>query len=434
MNEMDLYNGITRVDPAFIADAIPVPRRRKPVRLILGAVAAAACVALIGIGTYRLLFRTAASIYVTINPHVCITLNQLGGVTNVLATNTDGATLLDGYSYQNKNRLQVTEELIARAQQMGYLTDAGQVTISIAADDPAQQKKYDSEFGVNLSQETTTALAVRDILSMDDAKQLAMEYFGLTSADVIKIECDAEHDSAVYEVELQSGGIKYECEIEAVTGRVREAETENKQNGQGGAGQGQITAQLTLEQAKTAALQYVGLTTATFTETERDDEDGRPAYELEFTDGTNRYECKVDAVDGSILDFKIKYGQSPRASATPAPSDAVTAPTATTAPTAAPAATATPAPAAASQNGGQQAALTAEQAQAAALAYGGLTDATFYETKQDWDDGRLIYELEFYAGGYEYDCEVDAYTGTILKWETDWDDHYDDHDDHDWHH
>lgn len=416
MNEMDLYNGISRVDPAFIADAVPAPRRRKPVRLVLGAVAAAACVALIGLGCYRLLFRTAASIYVTINPHVCITLNQLGGVTNVLATNTDGAALLDGYSYRNKNRLQVTEELIARAQEMGYLTDAGQVTISIAADNPEQQKQYDSEFGVGLAQETATTLAVRDILSMDDAKQLAMEYFGLTSAEVIKIECDAEHDGAVYEIELQSGGIKYECEIEAVTGRVREAETEN---GQGGT-QGPAAAQLTLEQAKTAALQYVGLTTATFTETEQDDENGRPAYELEFTDGTNRYECKVDAVDGSILDFKIKYGQSAQPSATPAPSA-----------TAAPGATATPAPTAASQTGGtaggQQTALTAEQAQAAALAYAGLSEATFYETKQDWDDGRLIYELEFYADGCEYECEVDASTGTILKWETDWDDHHDRH-------
>lgn len=39
----------------------------------------------------------------------------------------------------------------------------------------------------------------------------------------------------------------------------------------------------------------------------------------------------------------------------------------------------------------------------------------------DYEHGRKIYEISFYQGGYEYEYEVDAATGRILKCEKDWD-------------
>ena len=72
-------------------------------------------------------------------------------------------------------------------------------------------------------------------------------------------------------------------------------------------------------------------------------------------------------------------------------------------------------------------------------AHAGLKDAVFSEGEYDLDDG--IYELEFTAGGIEYEYEVNAFTGkiTAADWERndDWDawnddDRYDDdHDDDD---
>ncbi|MGF6376112.1 putative membrane protein YkoI [Clostridiales Family XIII bacterium PM5-7] len=35
------------------------------------------------------------------------------------------------------------------------------------------------------------------------------------------------------------------------------------------------------------------------------------------------------------------------------------------------------------------------------------------------DDGRWIYEGEAYRNGYEYDFEVNAYTGRFIEWEKD---------------
>ena len=80
-----------------------------------------------------------------------------------------------------------------------------------------------------------------------------------------------------------------------------------------------------------------------------------------------------------------------------------------------------------------------QKARELALAHTGLKDAVFSEGEYDLDDG--IYELEFTAGGIEYEYEVNAFTGkiTAADWERndDWDawnddDRYDDdHDDDD---
>ena len=80
-----------------------------------------------------------------------------------------------------------------------------------------------------------------------------------------------------------------------------------------------------------------------------------------------------------------------------------------------------------------------QKARELALAHAGLKDAVFSEGEYDLDDG--IYELEFTAGGIEYEYEVNAFTGKITAADRerndDWDawnddDRYDDdHDDDD---
>ena len=40
----------------------------------------------------------------------------------------------------------------------------------------------------------------------------------------------------------------------------------------------------------------------------------------------------------------------------------------------------------------------------------------------DHEHGRLIYEIKFYKDGFEYEYDVDAASGKILKFEKDFDD------------
>ena len=58
-------------------------------------------------------------------------------------------------------------------------------------------------------------------------------------------------------------------------------------------------------------------------------------------------------------------------------------------------------------------------ARALALArVSGATGADIVEFKQDYDDGRLIYEGKIIYNNREYEFEIDAATGAVLDWES----------------
>ena len=42
-------------------------------------------------------------------------------------------------------------------------------------------------------------------------------------------------------------------------------------------------------------------------------------------------------------------------------------------------------------------------------------EATFTKAHRDWDNGREVYEIEFYANNTEYDMDVDVNTGRIMS-------------------
>ena len=133
------------------------------------------------------------------------------------------------------------------------------------------------------------------------------------------------------------------------------------------------------EACKAIALQHAGVSAAdaVFTKTELDRDHGISYYELEFYTSSASYEYEISAVDGSVLS-----------------SD---------------------------QESHPQASYTLDEAKSIALSDAGVSQsqAVFHKAEQDEDDGRLIYELEFQVGGVEYEYEIDASNGAILKSERD---------------
>lgn len=67
------------------------------------------------------------------------------------------------------------------------------------------------------------------------------------------------------------------------------------------------------------------------------------------------------------------------------------------------------------------AAITEAQAKQIALEHANLAEAdvTFIYVKQDYEDGRLVYDVEFYQNTTEYDYEIDAQNGKILSYDYD---------------
>ncbi len=75
-----------------------------------------------------------------------------------------------------------------------------------------------------------------------------------------------------------------------------------------------------------------------------------------------------------------------------------------------------------SWNNASNGTITVEDAKNKALAHAGLSasQVNFVKANKDWDDGREIYEVEFYTKDYkEYDYEIDARTGEILSYDYD---------------
>ena len=142
---------------------------------------------------------------------------------------------------------------------------------------------------------------------------------------------------------------------------------------------------VTAEQARQIALQNAGLDEkdVVFVKTWLDMENGRLVYEVEFYSGNMEYDYDIDAQTGAIvsMDQDLEWsavGLRERLS-------------------------------------GSQPAISEDQAKKIALEHAGLdeTDVVFVRTGLDMDDGRLIYEVEFYSGATEYDYDIDAQTGAI---------------------
>ena len=72
----------------------------------------------------------------------------------------------------------------------------------------------------------------------------------------------------------------------------------------------------------------------------------------------------------------------------------------------------------------QETVLSQDDAKIIALTHAGYPEAEtgFFRMASDFDDGRMKYEIDFVANGYEYEYEIDAETGSILSYDLErWD-------------
>ena len=68
--------------------------------------------------------------------------------------------------------------------------------------------------------------------------------------------------------------------------------------------------------------------------------------------------------------------------------------------------------------------LTKDEALAKALEHAMLKKSEVDSIKRvemDYKRGRKVYEITFYQGGFEYEFDIDAETGSVLRFEKDWD-------------
>ncbi len=141
-------------------------------------------------------------------------------------------------------------------------------------------------------------------------------------------------------------------------------------------------------EAKAAALEHAGVaeadTTGMLVKLEMDD--GILQYDVEFYAGDMEYDYEINATTGEILGFDHEWDHDHHSQAGAAGNSA---------------------------EGGQ---FTQEQAIALALSQvSGATQDHITQFKTDYDEGRLIYEIEIRYNNTECELEIDANTGQILE-------------------
>lgn len=146
-----------------------------------------------------------------------------------------------------------------------------------------------------------------------------------------------------------------------------------------------------IESAKEAAVSAAGLTMAdvTFTKAEIDSDDTPSHYEIEYTDGDNIYEYKIDAVSAKVISESREQVSSPQPITdkpdpdSPQPAEGV----------------------------------DINAARQIAFDRAGVTeaDAQITKSEQDIEGGVMVFEFEFIADGQEFEVTVNAETGEVIE-------------------
>lgn len=270
-------------------------------------------------------------------------------------------------------------------------------------------------------------------LGEEEAKAIALREADVTETQVtqLKVRQDRDQGVDVYDVEFNYDGQEYDYEINAETGAILEQKiepdddantttknntntattsnnattnntnndtttnntnntkdttntTDTNTNTTNGKTATNNTATLTREEALAIALKDAGVAEGDIYQLETDldweDDYGVQVYEIEFDCNGQEYQYEINAETGDIL----KRGLDTDGKGT----------TTTTGDT-----------------------LTQEEAVAIACKDAGVAQdqVSHLRVEQDWDDGVMTYNIEFYNGNTEYDYEIHGTTGQILE-------------------
>lgn len=146
----------------------------------------------------------------------------------------------------------------------------------------------------------------------------------------------------------------------------------------------------TIDAAKAAALADAGLAESdvTFTKEKLDWDEGIAVYDIEFLTADTEYDYEIDAATGAVLDKSAELLR-PNES----PGQAI------------------------------DAGIGVESAKEIAAAHAGLSkeEAFFTKAELELEHGRSEYEIEFYHDRIEYEYTIDAATGAILEYKSEYD-------------
>ena len=381
-----------------------------PIRRIT-AIAAALVLCIGGFAGYSAYANLAVDsvIELDVNPSIQLEVNSKERVIAVSPLNEDAKIVVGDMDFKGSDVDVAVNALIGSMLRNGYINDmANSILLSVNNDDPAKgaelQSRLSEEINTLLQTDTFEGAVLSQNITADQELDALAQQHGITAGKAKLVQqITAQNAMHTFE-ELAPLSIN---ELNLLSSS---AGLENVNS----VGSASDKAYIGEAEAKAAAVAHAGVKEAEITryEVEMDYERGTMVYEIEFHHNGREYDYDIDAVTGEVLwseserDDDYRSAKQPQNSQNQQPQE--------------------------QQNSQQQSKpvpaedgyIGKEAAKAAALAHAGLSEAQVSRMKCELDreDGRVVYEIEFKCDGMEYEYEIDASSGSVLKYDKERDD------------
>ena len=111
-----------------LKDVVLLPERPVRQQVLHKRIARCLCLLLLGSWVWQ---SPIGTVRMQINPDVQMSVNRFDRVVALEGLNEDGTSLIDGYRAYGKGMKTVSDELADRATELGYLSDGGQITLTV---------------------------------------------------------------------------------------------------------------------------------------------------------------------------------------------------------------------------------------------------------------------------------------------------------------
>ena len=443
------------------------PKKKKKSRNLIKiitaiAIAAAVILTIVGVSASRAGSVLAATVSLDVNPGIEIRINKKHKVLSVNPTTDDAKDVIGDMDFTGTNLDVTVNALVGAMLSKGYLSDmSNSILISVDSEDSTEAvnlqnrllgeinaflenddykaailsqtisddaglRSLAQEYGITIGKaqlindvisktgryqfEDLVALSINELnllersgsdnltsvgkasdkayIGNEKAKEIAANDSKVSINDMadLKVEMEYENSIMIYEVDFRRGDTKYEYDINAITGTIIKTEKETNKTGQNSNG-GQAGSQSSGQSQSGASGGSSGGNSS----------GNSGSSGLSGSSGNNNSSQSSGKPASQPQTQAQTRSQTTKAATQPATTKA-----------------------ASGSSGSSKSRIGEAKAKSIAFGHAGVSGGQVKELDIELDGN--VYEIDFKAGKYEYDYEIDAYSGKILSADKDYDD------------